>query len=290
MTGSAADAEDIVQETFLRAIEKPPRDTESLRPWLIRVAMNLSRDFLRRRQRGYVGPWLPSPVPTDDSDCVLPDDPEVAPEDSPLARYGLLESVSFAFLLALEALTPSQRAVLLLRDVFDYSTTETAEALEISEGTVKVTLHRARRIMRDYDKDRAALDPARYRAMKRSLELFLRYLKERDAEGLERLLAKDVVIVTDGGGEVTAIGSPVRGRAKALQLLTRLTEVYRGSSRASVCALNATPAVLFRRTGVRPGHAPRITLHCETDADGRIRRLNYVLAPSKLTALRRGED
>src|SRR5215204_4706025 len=94
MTGNAADAEDIVQEVFIKALEKPDLNTEqSLRPWLVRVAMNLSRDHLRqRRQRGYVGPWLPSPVPTDDEPDT--DQPVVATADSPASRYDLLESIS----------------------------------------------------------------------------------------------------------------------------------------------------------------------------------------------------
>ena len=162
MTGNAADADDLVQETFVRAIEKPPRRAnEPLRPWLVRVAMNLSRDLLRRRKRrGYVGPWLPSPVPTDE-ESPASYEPLAPSENSPAARYDLMESVSFAFLLALEALTPSGRAVLLLRDVFDYSTSETAEALDITESYVKVLLLRARRKMREYDKSRAAPSPAR---------------------------------------------------------------------------------------------------------------------------------
>src|SRR6185295_7860981 len=133
MTGSAADAEDIVQDTFVKAMENPPADMESsIRPWLVKVAMNLSRDQLRRRRRReYVGPWLPSPVPTDgESRSQL--DHQSATEASPGTHYDLMESVTMAFLLALEALTPAQRAVLLLRDVFDFSTTETAEALEMS--------------------------------------------------------------------------------------------------------------------------------------------------------------
>src|SRR5262247_4142195 len=153
MTGSAADADDIVQDTFVRVLEKPPADMEApLRPWLVKVAMNLSRDQLRRRRRReYVGPWLPSPVLTDGDDQSQLDHPALT-EDSPGAHYDLVESVTLAFLLALEALTPAQRAVLLLRDVFDYSTSETAETLEMSETNVKVTLHRARQIMQAYNK------------------------------------------------------------------------------------------------------------------------------------------
>ncbi len=156
MTGSATDADDIVQDTFVRALEKPPINLEApLRPWLVKVALNLSRDQLRRRRRReYFGPWLPSPVVTE-GDSQLELDEPTAPEMSPVARYDLHESVTLAFLLALEALTPAQRAVLLLRDVFDYSTSETAKTLQMTEINVKVTLHRARRIMSAYDKDRA---------------------------------------------------------------------------------------------------------------------------------------
>jgi RNA polymerase sigma-70 factor (ECF subfamily) len=141
MTGNAADADDAVQETFVRVIEKPPPKLDQpLRPWLIRVAINLCRDILRRRRRNYIGPWLPSPIPTAASDDPPSYEPRQPDDESPGARYELIESISFAFLLALEALTPMQRAVLLLRDVFDYSTAETAVAMDITEANVKTTL------------------------------------------------------------------------------------------------------------------------------------------------------
>lgn len=283
MTGNAADAEDLVQETFARALEKPPADTQRpLRGWLVQVAINLSRDFMRRRRRReYTGPWLPSPIPTDEEEV---EETTVAEEESPAARYDLMESVSMAFLLALEALTPSQRAVLLLRDVFDYSTVEAARLLAMSENGVKVTLHRARRCLRDYDGKRK-LASRRREKTRRALEEFLRCLKSHDMEGLERLLAKDVVVVSDGGGEVTALLSPVAGRRKVAQLVIRLNAVYRNSTRASYRNLNGEPAIVFHRSNARPGHASRFTMQCELDSTGRIRRLNYVFAPSKLVAL-----
>src|SRR5689334_21517379 len=110
MTGSAADAEDLVQDCFERALRSPPADTErSLRPWLARIAVNLSCDQLRRRKAApYRGTWLPEPVPTE---SIAMAESERAPD----ARYDLMESATFAFLLALEALSPAQRAVLLLR-------------------------------------------------------------------------------------------------------------------------------------------------------------------------------
>jgi len=150
MTGNAADADDLVQETFVRAMRHPPaRIDDCLRPWLVRIAINLGRDLLRRRKRqAYEGVWLPSPIETGDLAAAPVQEPRDERSD-PASRYDMLESVSFAFLLALEALTPTQRAVLLLRDVFDYSTAETAQALDLTEANVKVTLLRARRRMKD---------------------------------------------------------------------------------------------------------------------------------------------
>src|SRR5262249_34888350 len=151
------------------------------------------------KRRGYIGEWLPSPVLTDELESLPSYEPPAPDEDSPTVRYEMLESISFAFLLALEALTPTARAVLLLRDVFDYSTRETAEALQITEASVKVILHRARKQMREYDKERLR-KPANLSALtKQALEQFLFFLNTRNIEGLEELLTADVISLTDGG-------------------------------------------------------------------------------------------
>ena len=281
MTGSATDADDIVQDTFVKALERPPRDMEApIRPWLVKVAMNLSRDHLRRRRRReYVGPWLPSPVLTDG------DDP-VSTEDSPGVRYDLTESVTLAFLLALEALTPAQRAVLLLRDVFDYSTTETADALDMSEANIKVTLHRARRIMDSYDKNRVSNFSRRVVEMRDTLQRFLSRLASGDVQGLKEMLAADVVLVTDGGGEINALAEPVYGSEKVLRLIAKLYEANRDVTSTALRNVNGEPALLVERRQMRPGHASLFTMHCELDADSRMQRLHFVFAPSKLTALK----
>lgn len=287
MTGNAADADDLVQETFVRAIEKPPRRTdEPLRPWLVRVAINLSRDLLRRRRRqGYVGPWLPSPVPTDE-ESPASFEPPAPREDSPVARYDLKESISFAFLLALEVLTPSGRAVLLLRDVMDYSTSDTAEALGMTEANVKVVLLRARRKMKEYDRSRAAISPARQDATRRALEQFLLYLSTRDAAGLERLLAEDVISLSDGGGEVPAARRPIRGRDKVLRLILGLAKKSVVEQRFAVRMLNGLPAILVDDLPTIKGAATRYTLHFDVNDEGRIRGLHAVLAPTKLSAMK----
>ena len=111
LTRNQADAEDLVQETFVRAMSRPPKDqTLDWRPWLTRVCVNLGRDLLRRRRRrGYEGTWLPQPIETDDEPPSY--EPSSPSDSSPMARFDLIESVSLAFLLAIEALSPMQRAV-----------------------------------------------------------------------------------------------------------------------------------------------------------------------------------
>ena len=286
MTGSATDADDIVQDTFVKALERPPADMEApIRPWLVKVAMNLSRDHLRRRRRReYVGPWLPSPVLTDGDEQPGLNDPGSA-EDSPGVRYDLMESVTLAFLLALEALTPAQRAVLLLRDVFDYSTMETAEALVMSEANIKVTLHRARRIMSSYEKNRVSNFSRRVNEVRDTLQQFLSRLASGDVHGLKEMLAADVVLVTDGGGEINALADPVYGNEKVLRLIAKLYEANRDVTSTSIRNVNGEPAILVQRSQMRPGHASFFTMHCQLDEDSRMQRLHFVFAPSKLTAL-----
>jgi RNA polymerase sigma-70 factor (ECF subfamily) len=286
MTGNAADADDLVQETFVRAIEKPPlRTDEPLRPWLVRVAINLSRDLLRRRRRqGYVGPWLPSPIPTDE-ESPPSFEPPAPTEDSPVTRYDLKESISFAFLLALEALTPTGRAVLLLRDVIDYSTSETAKALDMTEANVKVGLLRARRKMKEYDQTRPAPGTPREETTRRALEQFLLYLGTRDAAGLERLLAEDVVNLSDGGGELNAALRPIRGRDKVLRLILGLAKKSLVEPRFTVRILNGLPAILVEDLPRTTRSATHYTLHFDVNDEGRISGLYAVLAPGKLSAL-----
>jgi RNA polymerase sigma-70 factor (ECF subfamily) len=281
MTGSAADADDLVQETFVRAMENPPpKKDQPLRPWLVRVAINLSRDLLRhRRRRNYTGPWLPSPVPTDEAQRSVE---LAAPQsDSPSSR------VSFAFLRALEALTPAQRAVLLLRDVLDYSTAETASSLGISEANVKVHLHRARRRMRDYDKERFTPNPALDQRTRAAIERFLACLSSGDIAALEKLLTEDVVSLSDGGGEVYAALNPVRGRAKVARLVAGLAGKLKRSPEFAFCHINGLPALVIENPDPPPNFASRLVAHFEVDSEGMIRRLGVVLAPGKLTAIKR---
>ena len=176
--------------------------------------------------------------------------------------------------------------MLLLRDVFDYSTDETAFALGMTGSNVKVTLHRTRRIMEEYDKKRASSHADRVEQIHETLERLLSRLATGDVEGLKQMLAADVVLISDGGGETNALAEPVYGRDKVLRLVTKLYEAQRSITSTSLRVLNGEPAILIERESVKPGHASFFTMHCELDEDRRMRRLHFVLAPGKLSALK----
>jgi RNA polymerase sigma-70 factor (ECF subfamily) len=286
LTGCAADADDLVQETFVRAMQRPPeRMDEPLRPWLVRVALNLGRGLLRRRRRrGYAGPWLPSPIETAEEEPPAhePSDPRLDVEGS----YELMESVSFAFLLALEALTPTQRAVLLLRDVFDYTVREASEALDMTEPNVKTTHHRARRAMRDYDRRRSFPTRERQARTRAALESFLAGLIERDVGAIEKVLAADVRSIHDGGGEYVAARRPVIGRDKVTRLYLGLAPL-RTLASIEVRMLNGLPAFVIEFADRHPRQADRVVTRCEVDDEGRISAIHTILASRKLTAVRR---
>jgi RNA polymerase sigma factor (sigma-70 family) len=285
MTGVAADADDLVQETFLRAMERPPADSESaLRPWLVRVAMNLARDQLRRRRRrGWTGPWLPSPIETAEE--------EASPAYEPAStegRYDLLESCTFAFLLALEALTPQQRAVLLLRDVFDYSVAETAAALDLTDANVKTTHHRARRAMAAYDASRRPPTRTLQETTRRAVARLMDALARGDARTIEAALAPDVRALSDGGGEFHAARKPVVGRERVAHVYRRLTELGALGARVTVRMLNGLPGLVIDFGRARPGYPPRGVIRFDLDESGLVVRVHSVLATRKLTAVRFG--
>ena len=284
MTGSAADADDVVQDTFVRAMEHPPRRMEDpLRPWLVKVALNLSRDVLRRRKRReYVGPWLPSPIETTDEPPSH--EPAIDGMRALEGRYDLLESVSFAFLLALERLTPRQRAVLLLRGVFDYSVKETADALDLSEASVKTTHHRARAVMAAYDGSRQRPTAALQQATHAALLAFMQRLEARDVAGIEALLAEDVKTTTDGGGDYQAALRTIVGRAKVIRFYVAVA-LPSAEVEGDFVMLNGLPSVAARVSGATGRAAPRFAMTLELDREGKISHIYVVSANRKLTAL-----
>ncbi|RKH67341.1 sigma-70 family RNA polymerase sigma factor [Corallococcus aberystwythensis] len=288
MTGVSADADDLVQEVYARALASPPERLDTLRPWLTRVAVNLARDHLRRRRReGYVGPWLPSPVETGDEEVPPSAEARLPGGGSTEGRYELLESVSFAFLLALEALSPKQRAVLLLRDVFDYSVLEVAGALRMSEANVKVVHHRARAAMAAYDRERCVPTRDVQARTRAALEAFLGALMSGDVAAAEALLTSDVRALSDGGGKFRAAQVPIVGPQRTALFFSRLMEM-RGMPKAwEARMLNGLPAVVVVYPPSKdPMLAPSTVLRVDVDANGRIHALHAVLVDRKLAGVR----
>lgn len=274
MTASAADAEDLVQDTFERALQNPPAEIDGLRPWLSRVALNLSCDHLRRRKlQPYRGTFLPEPVPTERLRSSAATD----------ARYEILESSTFAFLFALEALRPKERAVLLLRDVFDYSVRETAEVLELSEANIKTLLHRARQHMSEYDKQRRVPSPSLSKRTESAIKRFALHLATDNVRGIEALLREDVLELTDPG-EFIAARKSIFGREKVslfIRKVTRLADQSGKAGRMCILDLNGMPALVTEVEPPRTDFAPRHVFLLDVDAQGRVERIYTVLATHK---------
>lgn len=283
VTGSAADAEDLVQETFRRALEKPPADTDRpWRPWLARVATRLSIDALRRRRtREYAGPWLPWPVETPPGAGDEPASPEADAE----ARYGLRESVSFAFLRALEALAPMPRAALVLRDALGYSGPETAEVLGVSPENARVLLHRARKALASYDERRRPPSPEVDAAHQAALQRFMTALLTGDVQRVAACLAEDARVTTDGGGHYRAALKPVLGREKVAKFFVGVLSHSSSPPGLELRWLNGRPGIVTWSTPQHPRDAPRVCMTFDLDASGQVVDIHIVSAPDKLGAV-----
>lgn len=288
MTGSAADAEDLVQDTFVRALEDPPTRAEnSWRAWLVKLAMNLSLDHLRRRKsRPYVGEWLPSPIDTGDEHVPPAVEPDAGHGRTTGARYEMLESVSYAFLIALEALSPAQRAVLLLRDVFDYSIEETAEALDMSEADVGTVHSLAREAMAQYERRRQVQTRELQQRTQRALAEFFGALVDQDMAKMESLLSPRVRAVSDGGGQFRAGLHPIAGVDEVVRLFASIMAPRERNPTIEFRMFNGMPAVLVEMPERHDGEAGLFVLRCDLDAQGRIAEFHAILASDKLTGLR----
>ncbi len=282
ITGDPSDAEEIAQDALVRAIERPPADlTRSLRPWLMRVTANLARDRLRRRRRArYFGTWLPGPIDTAGAHAGwMAIDPAPGPE----ARFSARQSITYAFLIALEALTPQQRTVLVLRDVYDLSVAETAQALELSEANVKVTLHRARRRL-DQAGPFDEPTPARRELIEATLQALFEAMMSRDLDAVVGLLADEPVGRGDGGGISPATPRPHTGTVRVSRaiLSARLQAWPLLLERRE---LNGEPAYVIEQPLDVPDGPHRLIARVEVDAEGRVRVYEVVTSPAKLLGL-----
>jgi RNA polymerase sigma-70 factor (TIGR02957 family) len=262
MLGSAADADDVVQETWLRWAEADRTDVRDPRAYLVRIAtrqaLNRMRTLARRRE-DYVGEWLPEPLLTS---------PDVA-EDVELA-----ESVSIAMLTVLETLQPTERAVLVLHEVFDVPYDEIAEAVGKSGAAVRQIAHRAR----GHVAARRPRVTVSRSEQQRVVDRFLAAVTAGDVQGLIDVLAPDVVVVADSGGLAPAARRPVVGRERVANALSRFASF---APRVDITTPLVNGAVAAR---IDPGGEfdTAITFVVE---DGRITRLYAMRNPHKLGRL-----
>ncbi|HWT94431.1 MAG TPA: RNA polymerase sigma factor SigJ [Solirubrobacteraceae bacterium] len=267
MLGSVVDAEELVQEGLLRLTKADPPPDEPA-AWLTTVVTRLAIDHLRlaRTQREtYVGPWLPEPLLTD-------------PAPGPAARAELADTLSQAFLVVLEQLTPLERAAFLLREAFDYPYGQIAAMLNRSEASCRQVVTRARAHVAAgrprFEPDLAARDAL--------LERFLAAVEEGDVAGLEALLAEDAVLVSDGGGRISAARKPIHGAARIARVLTKIASkrrVWEPFAQARV-TVNGQPGYVLRSGG------GQITDVVALDVvDGRVAAVRVVRNPDKLAHL-----
>lgn len=260
MLGSAADAEDVLQESWLRWSRVPVREILDTRAYLVRITTRLALDHLRaagRRREEYVGPWLPEPLLTS---------PDVA-EDVELA-----ESVSTAMLLVLETLSPAERAVFVLREVFEMPYEEIAEAVDKTPAAVRQIAHRARGHVMER-RPRQVVATGEWEAVTTRL---VAALDGGDLQPLADVLAPDVVLLTDGGGVKRAALKPIRGVDKVLRFLGG---VYDAATRAEMVRVNGGVAVRLELDGELEAVATF------TVDGGRITHAYIVRNPHKLAAM-----
>jgi RNA polymerase sigma-70 factor (ECF subfamily) len=239
MLGTVMDAEDIVQEAYLRCQRMPEESIESPRAFLSTVVTRLCLNHLERahiKRETYVGPWLPEPIVTTGSMSL----------ESPAERISRIESISMAFLVLLESLTPAERAVFLLREVFEYDYGEIASILGKSDAACRQLFSRARRQV-------AARRPRFKHAAETHRQLVLRFLEAAGSgqmAPITEMLSEDVTMWADGGGKTYAALRPIHGKDNVARLILNSQRFLpAGDPVIEIVPINGKPAVLVRTDG-----------------------------------------
>ncbi len=270
MLGSVADAEDTVQDAWLRWSAADRSDVSDARAYLVRITTRLALDRLRSaraRRETYVGPWLPEPLLTEPGTA--------APDPAEEAELG--EAVSLAVLVVLESLSPLERAVFVLREVFGMSVAEVAGVLDRSPAAVRQLAHRAR----EHVQSRRPRIDADRRVQREVTERFFAACAGGDVEALLAALAPDAVLVTDGGGQVKAALRPIAGAEKIARFLLATTATGLAAPGVQVLPadVNGLPALVIRQDG-RPYLVASLVL-----VDGLVAQVLVVSNPDKLRGL-----
>jgi RNA polymerase sigma-70 factor (ECF subfamily) len=269
MVSSVSEAEDIVQEAFLRThrAEAGGEKIESPKAYLSAVVTRLSIDHLRSariRREQYVGQWLPEPLLTD-------------PEPDAAAQAETADSLSMAFLVLLESLTPVERAVFLLREVFDYDYGEIAKIVERSEDNCRQLYVRARRHI---DEGRPRFEASRQQRDELARR-FIAAAQQGDTAGLVELLAADVVVYGDGGGKAPSWPQPIYGRERVAKLMAgTFTQALQLGASVQLTQLNGLPGLMFVDDEGRIGAVMSLEI-----ADDAIQTIRGLTNPDKLAHL-----
>jgi len=271
MTGSASDAEDLVQETYLRYQASASQEIVSLKAYLSTIMTRLALDYLKSvhvAREQYIGAWLPEPILTSEDGGF------------PLADLEQQEALSLAFLRLLEALSPPERAVFLLHDVFEYPFREIGSMLEKSPANCRQILHRARQALQD-KRVRFAPEPQRQRQL---LLSFLSASQAGDMAALTSLLAQDVVSWSDGGGKVPSNLKPIHGQHAVARFWCFWLSQERNNQRpltVTLAEINGSPAILFWEAG-----SLAVVISLTLSAAG-IQEIDALLNPEKLAYLQK---
>jgi RNA polymerase sigma-70 factor, ECF subfamily len=269
MLGSAMDAEDMVQETYLRYQTTPPETIRSLKAFLTTILTRLCMDQLQlahRKREQYIGPWLPEPILT-------PEAAEMAEAGDPEKRVDMQESISLAFLILLEQLQPFERAVFLLREVFGYEFAEIASMLGKSEAACRRSFSRAKLHLQQH-RPRFPASPDTHRQL---LTGFLRATQVGDIEALTGLLAEEVTLWADGGGKARGAATrPVSGRDAVTRFILGTKRFWPEGARVEVEEVNGQASLV-----IHVGDQAFSVLTIEAE-HGRIQTIRILANPEKL--------
>lgn len=232
MLGTVTDAEDMVQETFLRWQQTPQTTVQSAKSYLATTITRLCIDYLRSarvRREQYVGPWLPEPLLTQQA-------------SDPAEQVELADSLSMAFLVMLERLSPTERAVFLLREVFEYDYSEIAQIVGKSAENCRQILTRSRQHIAT-QRPRFPVSPQQQEQITAQ---FLDASTKGNLQGLLSLLAQDITLWSDGGGQVAAALKPIHGAMKVARFMLAIRSKWLPTSSAHLVEINNQPGILLR--------------------------------------------
>jgi RNA polymerase sigma-70 factor, ECF subfamily len=263
MLGSVSDAEDMVQETFLRWQQTPQTQVQSPKNYLATTITRLCIDYLRSarvRREQYVGPWLPEPLLT---------------QQDPAEQVELADSLSMAFLVMLERLSPIERAVFLLREVFEYDYPEIAQIVDKTPENCRQILRRSRQHLAT-ERPRFPVSPQQQEQITAQ---FLAASTQGNLEGLLALLAEDVTLWADGGGQVAAALKPIYGSQKVARFLFAIQQKWLPTAIAELVEINGRTSIL-----IRSGNDIHSVMTFEV-VEGYIQTIYSVRNPEKLKRL-----